>query len=95
MTGDDLTAAREAGRRAAEQAITEQAPTEPLLKVAWTRGHGGVDAVEAAVHEAREAGHTWPEITQALGETKTSTVRVRYTQHDRWAKYIAKKRGDS
>lgn len=91
MTDDDLTAAREAGRRAAEQAIQEHAPDEPLLRIAWAAGHGGVDAVKDAVEAARAAGQTWAEIARALGEN-ASTVRVRYSQPDRWRKYVERRK---
>lgn len=90
VTADELDAARQEGRQAAEQAINEQAPADPLLKVAWTQGHGGVDAVDQAVQEARDAGVTWREIAEALGENAT-TVRVRYTQPDRYHRWKAKR----
>ena len=93
VTADDLEAARQAGRQAAEQAINEQAPADPVLKVAWAQGHGGVDAVDQAVAEARDAGVTWREIAEALGENH-STVRVRYTQQDRYQRWKAKREGD-
>lgn len=91
MTDDELAAAREAGRRAAEQAIQDQAPDDPLLRIAWAAGHGGVDAVKAAVEAARTSGQTWAEIARALDEN-ASTVRVRYSQPDRWRKYVERKK---
>lgn len=90
VTADDLTAAREAGRRAAEQAINEQAPADPVLRIAWAQGHGGVDALRQAVEDARNAGVTWREIAEALGENP-STVRVRFTQQDRYQRWKARR----
>jgi DNA-binding NarL/FixJ family response regulator len=90
VTADDITAARAAGRLAAEQVIAEQAPADPVLKIAWTDGHGGVDALRTAVQEARDSGVTWREIAEALGENE-NTVRVRYTQQDRYQRWKAKK----
>lgn len=89
VTADELDAARQAGRRATEQFVNEQAPADPVLKVAWAQGHGGVDVVDQAVREARDAGVTWREIAEALSENPT-TVRVRYTQQDRYHRWKAK-----
>jgi hypothetical protein len=90
VTADDLAAARAAGRRAAEQAINEQAPTDPTLKIAWAKGYGSVDAVDQAVEEARDVGITWRKIAEALGENH-NTVRVRYTQPDRTHRWKARR----
>ena len=92
VTADDLTAAKNAGRMAAEQVVNEQAPTDPVLKIAWAQGYGSVDALEAAVSEARNQGVTWREIAEALDENAT-TVRVRYTQQDRYRRYKARRDG--
>lgn len=91
VTADDLTAAREAGRLAAERFINEQAPSNPVLKVAWAAGHGRLDAVKAAVDEARAAGVTWREISDALDEN-LNTVKSRFTQPDRYRKWVEKTR---
>lgn len=93
VTGDDLTAAKRAGRLAAEQVAATQAPDDPVLRIAWAAGYGSVDAVDRAVHQARAAGVTWREIAQALGENH-NTVRVRYTQPDRYQRWKAKKEGE-
>lgn len=63
----ELAAARQAGREAAEAALSE-APMAPLAKVAWLKGSRQVDNLPAAVAEARQAGATWPEIAVALDE---------------------------
>lgn len=94
VTADDLTAAKNAGRMAAEQVVSEQAPDDPLLKIAWAQGYGSIDALDRAVLEARAAGVTWREIAEALDENPT-TVRVRYTQQDRYQRYKARRRTDS
>lgn len=89
VTADDLAADREAGRRDAEQHISEQAPANPLRRVAWAQGYGSADAVDQAVADARDAGITWRQIAEALDENH-NTVRVRYTQPDRTHRWKAK-----
>ena len=89
MTADDIAAAREAGRRYAEQGINEEAPNDPVLRVAWAQGSGSIAVVDQAVADARAAGVTWREIAEALGENH-NTVRVRYTQPDRTHRWRAR-----
>jgi hypothetical protein len=71
--------------------VSEEAPTDPLLRVAWTAGHGSYDAVKEAVEEAREAGATWKQLGEALGEN-WRTVQSRYGQPDRTRKYLERQR---
>lgn len=73
---DELAAARAAGHAAAEASL-EQAPTEPLLRVAWMKGHGQVTQLAEAVHGARESGATWPQIAAALDE-HPRTARTKF-----------------
>lgn len=93
VTADDLAADREAGRLDAMQHISERAPADPLRRVAWAKGYGSIDAVDQAVEDARGAGVTWREIAEALDENH-NTVRVRYTQPDRTAKWKARQADD-
>lgn len=93
VTADDLAADREAGRRDAEQHISERAPADPLRRVAWAQGYGSIEAVDQAVADARAAGVTWREIAEALGENH-NTVRVRYTQPDRTNRWRARRAED-
>lgn len=87
---DEIAAARSAGRLDVERHISEQAPTEPALRIAWMSGYRSVVGTEIAVAEARDAGVTWRAIAEALGENP-STVRVRYTQQDRYQRWKAKR----
>lgn len=73
----ELEAARLAGRAAAEATI-EQAPTgDPLVRLAWLKGHGSVEVLEDAVQVARQAGFTWPQIGDALDE-HPATARTKF-----------------
>jgi len=91
VTADDLAQAREAGRQAAEKAVSQEAPTDPLLRVAWTAGHGSYDAVKDAVEAARSAAATWRQLGDALGEN-WRTVQSRYGQPDRTRRYLERQR---
>lgn len=93
VTADELAAAREAGRLDAEQALDEQAPEDPVVRVAWAKGYGNVDIIDRAVAAAREAGVTWRQIAEALDENH-NTVRVRYTQPDRTQRWKARREAE-
>lgn len=48
--------------------VEEQAPVDPLQRIAWAIGFGKTDQVQTAVDPAREAGCTWRDIGAAIGE---------------------------
>src|SRR4051794_34445125 len=71
VTDEELDDARAAGEQAAEQAreaISRGAPAEPPLRLAWAVGFGQVGAIDEAVAIARQAGMSWRQIGEIMGE---------------------------
>ena len=89
---EELAAAREEGRLAAERFVVDQAPTDPLLRVAWAQGLGDSDHVRTAVATAREAGATWKQLGEALG-ISWETARFRFSGgYERHKRYRERKK---
>lgn len=76
VTPEQLQQATDDGRAAATSTLNA-APDHPLLRVAWARGFGQTDQLQAAVDLARAGGFTWREIGEAVGENQR-TVETKY-----------------
>ena len=93
VTAEELDQARQQGRADANHLADSRAPSDPLLRLAWAVGVGQVDLVREAVDAAVNAGRSWREIGEAMGE-KPNTVRSRFLYPDRSTRYRARKRGE-
>jgi hypothetical protein len=77
VTAEELDEARRQGHQDATELISDRAPTDLMLRMAWAAGYGQIDAIRDAVSAARDAGITWRQIGDALGEN-WRTVQSRY-----------------
>ena len=93
VTSEALDVARHAGRESAGKAL-DDAPDDPLLRIAWAQGFGQVDQLRDAVQQAKAQGITWRQIGDALGENPRTAETKYGSGLERMRRYRERRRAE-